>query len=74
MAVTTCIKCSGHSFELALFTPVGERTKLTLVQCDNCGTAVGTIDPASGAQIEGLKKQIAAIDEKLGRIALALQE
>jgi hypothetical protein len=74
MAVSTCIKCSGHSFELALFTPIGARTKLTIVQSANCGTPVGTIDPASGAQIEPLRKEIAAIHEKLGRIALALQE
>jgi hypothetical protein len=24
MAVSTCMKCSGHSFELALFTALGE--------------------------------------------------
>jgi len=24
MAVSTCINCSGHSFELALFTPSSE--------------------------------------------------
>ncbi len=74
MAVSTCIKCSGHSFELALFTPIGDSRKLTLVQCANCGTPVGALDPASGAQIEALKQQVAAIDERLNRIAIALQE
>ena len=24
MAVSTCVKCTGHSFELVLFTPLGE--------------------------------------------------
>ena len=74
MAVSTCIKCSGHSFELALLTPIGQRNKLTTVQCAQCGTPVGVLDPAMGSQIEALKNQVAAIDERLNRIAKALQE
>jgi hypothetical protein len=31
MAISTCRKCGGHSFALALFTPIGESRKLTLV-------------------------------------------
>ena len=69
MAVSTSIKCDGHSFEVARFTPIGESKKLTIVQCSHCGT-----DPAIGHQIEALKNQIAAIDERLNRIAKALQE
>lgn len=74
MAVSTCIKCGGHSFELALFTPLGESKKLTLVQCSSCGTPVGIVDPANAPQIEALKNQVAAIDERLNRIAKALQD
>ena len=74
MAVSTCIKCNGHSFELALFTPLGESRKLTMIQCSQCGTLVGALDPAIGTQIEALKHQIAAIDERLNRIAKALTE
>ena len=74
MAVSTCAKCNGHSFELALSTPIGESKKLTIVQCSSCGTPVGVIDPATGSQIEALKHQIAAIDERLNRIAKALQD
>jgi hypothetical protein len=73
MAVSTCIKCSGHSFELALFTPLGESNKLTIVQCSQCGAPVGALDPATGPQIEALKNQVTAIDERLNRIAKALQ-
>jgi hypothetical protein len=32
------------------------------------------MDPAIGPQIEALKNQIAAIDERLNRIAKALQD
>jgi hypothetical protein len=74
MAVSTCIKFSGHSFELALSTPLGDSRKLTIVQCSMCGTPAGVMDPAIGAQIEALKNQIAAIDERLNRIAKALQD
>lgn len=74
MTISTCIKCNAHGFELALFTPIGDSRKLTLVQCASCGTPVGALDPANGLQIEVLKKQINAIDEKLNRIAMALQE
>jgi hypothetical protein len=74
MAVSTCAKCAGHSFELALFTPLGEARKLTLVQCSQCGTPVGVVVPAMGSQIEALMRQVAAIDERLNRIAKALQD
>lgn len=74
MTVSTCIKCAGHSFELALFTPIGTSKKLSLVQCAQCGTPVGVLDPATGAQCETLQRHVAAIDEKLNRIAIALQE
>jgi hypothetical protein len=74
VAVPTCIKCGGHGFELGLFTPIGDTRTLILVQCSNCGTPVGALDPASGPQIEALRREVAAIDEKLIRIARALQE
>lgn len=74
MAVSTCVKCAGHSFELAMFTPLGTSHKLTIVQCSGCGTSIGVMDPAAGSQIDALKNQVAAIDERLNRIAKALQD
>jgi hypothetical protein len=74
MAVSTCIKCNGHSFELARFTPVGESRRLTMVQCAGCGTPAGVLDPATGPEIETLKHQVAAIDDRLTRIAKALTD
>jgi hypothetical protein len=74
MAVSTCIKCNGLSFELALFTPLGDSRKLTIVQCSACGAPVGVMDPAMGPQIEVLKNLIAAIDDRPNRIAKALQD
>ena len=74
MATTTCIKCGEHAFELTLLTPLGENRKLTLVQCAGCGTPVGALDPMTGPQIDALRRDVAAIEERLNRIARALQE
>ena len=74
MAVSTCGKCAGHSFELAMFTPLGESHKLTIVQCSGCGTPIGVLDPTSGPLLDALKKQIAAIDDRLTQIAKALAD
>lgn len=73
MTVSTCIKCGGHSFELALFTPLGEAMKFAIVQCCACGTPVGALAPAFGPQIEALKHEVAGIDRRLNRIAKASQ-
>ena len=69
---STCIKCGGHSFEVALFTPLGQSYKLSMVQCSGCGVPVGVLDPSFASRFEALKSQIAAIDERLTRIAKAL--
>ena len=74
MSVSTCQKCAGHNFELAMFTPMGERHKLTIVQCSGCGTPIGLLDPASGPLLDALKNQIAAIDDRLTQIAKALTD
>jgi uncharacterized Zn finger protein len=74
MAASTCAKCGGHSFERALLTPIGEDRKLAIVQCANCGTVIGSLDPVSSTLIEDLQKQIAAIDAGLVRIVKALSQ
>ena len=74
MAVSTCIKCGGHSFEVGRLTPLGESHRLTLVQCGQCGTPIGVLDPGIGSQLEALKSEVAAIDARLTRIAKALTD
>ena len=74
MAISTCVKCAGHSFELTPFTPLGTSHKLTIIQCSGCGAPIGVLDPATGPQIDALKNQIASIDERLNRIARTLQD
>ena len=74
MAISTCLKCAGHSFGLVPFTPLGGSHKLVMVQCSGCGTPIGILDPATTPQIDALRNQIGAIDERLNRIAKALQD
>jgi hypothetical protein len=74
MAVSTCIKCSGHTFEVVPFMPIGGSRKFSIVQCSSCGTPIGMMDPTTGLQIEALKAQVEAIDQRLSRIAQALQD
>ena len=72
MPASTCVKCGSHSFEVASITLLGQSYKLTLVQCSSCGVPIGVLDPATGPALERLKAQVAAIDERLVRIARAL--
>jgi hypothetical protein len=69
MAVSTCLKCGGHAFEVALFTPVGLNRKFEFIQCGNCGVPVAAV-----GQNEALQAQVASIDDRLTRIAKALSE
>jgi hypothetical protein len=71
MAVPTCIKCGGHVFELALFTPVGSSQKIEFIQCSACG---GPVAALGSSQIDALRAQVAAIEDRLTRIAKALTE
>jgi hypothetical protein len=72
MAISTCAKCSGHTFERGLVTPLGEQRAVPVLQCAGCGTAIGTLD--SHLAIESLQNQIAHIDAGLVRIARALSD
>lgn len=72
MAVSTCAKCGGHTFERGLITPLGEQRTVPVLQCAGCGTVIGTLD--SHLAMEGLQKEIAHIDAGLVRIAKALSQ
>ena len=72
MAVSTCAKCGGHTFERGLVTPLGEQRTVPVLQCAGCGSVIGTLD--SHLAIESLQSQIAHIDAGLVRIARALSD
>lgn len=44
MAMSKCIKCDSHRFEIKEYEPVGSAYKLMFVQCSSCGGVVGVTD------------------------------
>ena len=73
MALSTCAKCGGHTFEIQLIEPVGARYKQNLIQCTACGVPIGALDSFNtGSQLEELHTQIkaamAGIDELKHRL------
>lgn len=72
MAISTCAKCEGHTFERGLVTPLGEQRAISVLQCAGCGTVIGTLDGLLA--LERLQAQVAEIDAGLVRIAQALSE
>jgi hypothetical protein len=72
MAVSTCGKCGGQRFELADAELPGGAARFKLLQCSDCGVAIGVIEPDGRDQIEGLRRQIASIDLRLMQIAKVL--
>lgn len=72
MAISTCAKCEGHTFERGLVTPLGEQRAISVLQCAGCGTVIGTLDGLLA--LERLQAQVAEIDVGLVRIAQALSE
>jgi hypothetical protein len=76
MAVSTCAKCAGHTFERGLVTPVGERYEVSVLQCADCGTIVGMLDPHLARQTLRRRPQPVdrpvPLDPKLIRIVWAL--
>ena len=72
MAVSTCGKCGGQRFELADAELPGAAARFKLLQCSDCGVAIGVIEPDGRDQIEGLRREIASIDLRLMQIAKVL--
>lgn len=72
MAISTCAKCEGHTFERGLVTPLGQQRAISVLQCAGCGTVIGTLDGLLA--LERLQAQVAEIDAGLVRIAQALSE
>jgi predicted nucleic-acid-binding Zn-ribbon protein len=44
MALSTCVKCGGSSFEISHVSPTGSNFKLMFIQCSSCGGVVGVMD------------------------------
>jgi len=59
MAMSTCIKCGGHLFEVKENEPHDSRFKVLFVQCRTCGGVIGAMDHYNiGALIHSLAKKL----------------
>jgi len=67
--ISTCIKCGGQKFEIALTRQTGSASRLSLVQCASCGTPIEVIDPDLPIRANWFKRLIISIDNKLAELA-----
>lgn len=59
MALSSCLKCGNHHFEVAANEPRGSRFKLLFVQCSSCGAVVGVLDHFNiGSLLHTLAKRL----------------
>ena len=59
MAISTCIKCGGHTFEVEVVEPLHSAFKLLFIQCSNCGSVIGVMDYQNiGAALEQIRAKL----------------
>jgi hypothetical protein len=74
MAISTCVKCNGHHFEVKEAEPNNAKYKQVFVQCAGCGAVVGVVpyyDP--GVVSKDNQQALGAIDGKLDHIVQELR-
>ena len=59
MAISTCVKCGGQSFEMMVQKPKESEYNLIFVQCFNCGGVIGVMDLMNiGSQLDAIKRKL----------------
>jgi hypothetical protein len=74
MAISTCIKCGGQKFEIALTEQTGSASRLSLVQCAYCGTPTEVIDPDLPIRVKWFERLLSSINNKLTALAKAMTD
>lgn len=75
MAIPTCAKCGGHSYEVRIVEPVGSNFKQNLLQCTACGTPVGVLDFYNlGNLLKDQEKEISGLKRQLSNLESAVQQ
>jgi predicted nucleic-acid-binding Zn-ribbon protein len=64
MPSSTCFKCGNQSFELTYLLSTDSKTTVHVVQCEACGSIVGTLDDLNTSLSE-IERLLKAIEEKL---------
>jgi hypothetical protein len=66
MAVSTCPKCSGRSWEIKLVEPTGAHAEQYFIQCSHCGTPAGLVGfQYAAALIREQAESIAELQKRL---------
>jgi len=66
MAVSTCAKCSGRSWEIQLVEPSGAHAEQYFIQCSHCGTPAGLLGfQYAAALIKEQAESIADLQKRL---------
>jgi transcription elongation factor Elf1 len=73
-SISTCIKCGGHKFEIALTQQTGSASRLSLVQCASCGTPTEVIDPDLPIRANWFERLIISIDNRLTALAKTMKD
>jgi excinuclease UvrABC ATPase subunit len=81
MAMSTCVKCGGHSFEMKAAEPRDSAYKQMFVQCTSCGGVIGVgsyfdsgvLAKDNQTEIAELKKSLVRIESQLQQIASRLR-
>jgi len=59
MAVSTCIKCGGQSFEIMIQKPEESKYQLMFVQCSKCGSVIGVLEDRNiGSMLDEIKRKL----------------
>ena len=66
MALSTCAKCSGRSWEVQLVEPSGAHAEQYFIQCSHCGTPAGLLGFQYAAAL--IKEQAESIAELQKRL------
>jgi hypothetical protein len=73
MALSSCPKCNGHSFEVKTIEPSGGNYKENAVQCRSCGVVVGVVGYYNpGALLKEQEKEITKLQRGQQQILSAL--
>jgi len=73
MAMSSCPKCQGHTFDLVTAEPRGSNYKQNFIQCSQCGTVVGVTDfYDSGVQLRVQDQKIETIQSSLKKLERAV--
>ena len=67
MAMSTCVRCGKHGFEMKEAEPSNSRFKVMYIQCTSCGGVAGVTEYLnSGFELTQIKEALKQIASQVG--------